>query len=54
MTNRGLETPVDEVYAAIEAPNGELGFYVVADGTGRPTGPGRGRRRSSTSRCSRT
>jgi NADH-quinone oxidoreductase subunit D len=35
MTNRQWETPRDEVYAATEAPNGELGFYVVADGTGR-------------------
>lgn len=35
MTNRQWESPVEEVYAATEAPNGELGFYVVADGTGR-------------------
>lgn len=34
MTNRQWTTPVDEVYAAVESPNGELGFYVVADGTG--------------------
>jgi NADH-quinone oxidoreductase subunit D len=34
MTNRQWKTPVDEVYAATEAPNGELGFYVVADGSG--------------------
>lgn len=32
MSNRGFETPHEEVYAAIEAPNGELGFYVVGDG----------------------
>jgi NADH-quinone oxidoreductase subunit D len=32
MTNRGLRVPSEEVYAAIEAPNGELGFYVVGDG----------------------
>ncbi|MFL5242416.1 MAG: NADH dehydrogenase (quinone) subunit D [Gemmataceae bacterium] len=36
MTNRRWTTPVDEVYGAIESPNGELGFYVVADGTGVP------------------
>lgn len=34
MTNRRWQTPRDEVYGAIESPNGELGFYVVADGTG--------------------
>ena len=33
MQNRGLEVPCDESYAAIEAPNGELGFYVVGDGS---------------------
>lgn len=36
MTNRRWETPVDEVYGANESANGELGFYIVADGTGRP------------------
>ncbi|MFZ9824474.1 MAG: NADH-quinone oxidoreductase subunit D, partial [Gemmataceae bacterium] len=34
MTNRKWETPVEEVYAATESPNGELGFYVVSDGSG--------------------
>jgi NADH-quinone oxidoreductase subunit D len=34
MTNRQWQTPVDEVYGATESPNGELGFYVVADGSG--------------------
>jgi NADH-quinone oxidoreductase subunit D len=33
MTNRGFQTPRDESYAAIEAPNGELGFYIVGDGS---------------------
>ena len=33
MTNRGWDVPVAEVYGAIESPNGELGFYVVGDGT---------------------
>lgn len=33
MPNRGYDTPKDEAYAAIEAPNGELGFYIVSDGT---------------------
>lgn len=33
MTNRGFHTPHEECYAAIEAPNGELGFYLSADGS---------------------
>jgi len=33
MSNRGFEAPCKEVYAATEAPNGELGFYLVGDGT---------------------
>ncbi len=36
MTNRQWRTPVDEAYAAIESPNGELGYYVIADGSGVP------------------
>jgi NADH-quinone oxidoreductase subunit D len=36
MWNRLWKPPVDELYAAVEAPNGELGFYVVSDGVGRP------------------
>jgi NADH-quinone oxidoreductase subunit D len=36
MINRQWETPVEEVYGATETANGELGFYVVADGSGRP------------------
>ena len=32
MSNRGFEVPREESYAAIEAPNGELGFYLVGDG----------------------
>ena len=33
MLNRGFTVPNEEAYAAIEAPNGELGFYVVGDGS---------------------
>jgi NADH-quinone oxidoreductase subunit D len=33
MTNRGFVVPNEESYSAIEAPNGELGFYLVGDGT---------------------
>lgn len=35
MSTRGFQTPCDEVYSAIESPNGELGFYLVGDGTNR-------------------
>ena len=35
MSNRGFEVPCAESYAAIEAPNGELGFYIVGDGSDR-------------------
>ncbi len=33
MSNRGFEVPHEECYAAIEAPNGELGFYLAGDGS---------------------
>lgn len=33
MSNRGFKTPSEEVYGAIESPNGELGFYLVGDGS---------------------
>jgi NADH-quinone oxidoreductase subunit D len=35
MPNRGYEVPCEEIYAATESPNGELGFYLVGDGTTR-------------------
>ncbi len=35
MPNRGFEVPFDEVYAATESPNGELGFYLAGNGTPR-------------------
>jgi NADH-quinone oxidoreductase subunit D len=35
MPNRGFPVPCEEIYAANESPNGELGFYIVADGNPR-------------------
>ncbi len=32
----GLKPPVGEVYSYTEAGNGELGFYIVSDGSGTP------------------
>jgi NADH-quinone oxidoreductase subunit D len=32
MSNRGFTVPCEESYAAIESPNGELGFYLAGDG----------------------
>lgn len=32
MTNRGWNAPVGEIYSALESPNGELGYFIVADG----------------------
>ena len=34
MTNRKWQAPVDEVYGATETANGELGYYIVSDGSG--------------------
>ena len=32
----GFKVPKGEVYAAVEAPKGEFGVYLVADGTNKP------------------
>jgi NADH-quinone oxidoreductase subunit D len=32
----GLRPPAGEAYVPVESPRGELGFYVVSDGSGRP------------------
>jgi NADH-quinone oxidoreductase subunit D len=32
----GYRVPAGEVYAAVEAPKGEFGVYLVADGTNKP------------------
>ena len=34
--SEGFRVPEGEVYAAVEAPKGEFGVYLVADGTNRP------------------
>jgi NADH-quinone oxidoreductase subunit D len=36
MTNRGFEPPRGEVYGCTETSNGELGYYLVSDGSGTP------------------
>ena len=33
---KGVQPPKGDVYLPVEGGNGELGFYVVSDGTGRP------------------
>jgi NADH-quinone oxidoreductase subunit D len=32
----GIKPPPGEAYAAVESPRGELGFYIVSDGTAQP------------------
>jgi NADH-quinone oxidoreductase subunit D len=32
----GLRPPAGEAYVGVESPRGELGFYVVSDGSGKP------------------
>jgi NADH-quinone oxidoreductase subunit D len=36
IVTEGFTVPVGEVYQVIESPRGELGYYVVSDGTTRP------------------
>ena len=33
---RAFKPPVGEAYGRIEAPKGELGFYLISDGSGSP------------------
>jgi len=35
MPNRQWETPKEEIYGCTESPTGELGFYIVGDGSGK-------------------
>jgi NADH dehydrogenase I D subunit len=36
MPGHGLKPPFGEIYSSTECPNGELGFFIVSDGTGLP------------------
>jgi NADH-quinone oxidoreductase subunit D len=36
LVNLGVEPPVGEIYNAVEAPKGELGFYIYSHGEGYP------------------
>ena len=36
MNGRGIRPPKGDVYFSVEGGNGELGFYIVSDGTDRP------------------
>ena len=36
IVTEGFRVPAGEVYTAIESPRGELGCYIVSDGTSRP------------------
>ena len=36
LINLGIDPPVGEIYQGTESSKGELGFYIVSDGTGNP------------------
>ena len=36
LASSGFPVPSGEVYAGIESPKGELGFYLVSDGSNKP------------------
>lgn len=36
LVSEGIHPPVGEVYAAVESPRGEKGYYLVSDGSNRP------------------
>jgi NADH-quinone oxidoreductase subunit D len=36
MVIKGVQPPIGDVYLPIEGGNGELGFYTISDGSGRP------------------
>jgi NADH-quinone oxidoreductase subunit D len=36
LINMGINPPIGEIYHAVESSKGELGFYIISDGTGHP------------------
>ena len=36
LINLGIDPPIGEAYLGVESSKGELGFYIVSDGTGHP------------------
>jgi NADH-quinone oxidoreductase subunit D len=36
LATEGYRVPAGEIYSAIESPRGELGFYIISDGSARP------------------
>jgi NADH-quinone oxidoreductase subunit D len=36
LINMGINPPIGEVYHAVESSKGELGFFIISDGTGHP------------------
>ncbi len=36
LVSEGIHPPVGEIYAAVESPRGEKGYYLVSDGSNRP------------------
>jgi len=48
--SEGHHVPAGEVYAAVEAPKGEFGVYLISDGTTGPTSARSGRPHSPISR----
>jgi len=37
LVSEGIRPPVGEIYSAVESPRGEKGYYIVSDGSNRPS-----------------